>query len=410
MRTVNLTEIRHKSLKLRFKEDFQIDICKDEKNKTYYCDIPQFEIFGTGLSEDEVLLDIKEGFIMSWKTYVQCDISELSLNSIELRRKLIESIEEVKYNMEKIIKCTVIADKIKQEIKEKLQNPKFRNISKPTLVVISYDNNEASKVYIRQKQRACDEIGINMVKLELKQDKDQQYLINIINNLNMNMGITGIIVQLPLPNGFETEKILERISPRKDVDGFTSTNIGKLSLGLDCLKPCTPKGIIRILEEIGYDDLHDLNAVVIGRSNIVGKPIAQMLIQKNATVTICHTKSGSTNIRKHTKNADIIIAAAGSPKLLDKSYLDLNYKRPIIIDVGIHRTDNGLVGDVDFDNVLNYVYKITPVPGGVGPMTVAMLMENIYEAYETQANLLWKYNQDCVINNIEYSKKDKSMD
>lgn len=302
-----------------------------------------------------------------------------------------------------IIKGSVIAEKVKLEISEKLQDPLFRNLSAPMLTVITYDNDEASKVYVRQKKRACEELGIIFNEIVLNEEKhDEKYLLKVIDKLNLNTHVTGILVQLPLPKSIDEKKILNRISPRKDVDGFTSINAGNLALGLDCLKPCTPKGIIRMLKEIGYDDLSGLDAVVIGRSNIVGKPIAQMLLQKNATVTVCHTKT--KDIKLKTANADIIIVAAGVPKLVDASYIGNN--RPIVIDVGIHRTDNGLVGDVDFDSIKDLCKAISPVPRGVGPMTVAMLMENIYEAYEMESKLLWKYNQSSTINNAQYNDNE----
>ncbi|MDD4643927.1 MAG: bifunctional 5,10-methylenetetrahydrofolate dehydrogenase/5,10-methenyltetrahydrofolate cyclohydrolase [Bacilli bacterium] len=268
---------------------------------------------------------------------------------------------------------TVIIDgkKISLKIKEKLKQEIANLKNKPTLAVIQIGNNEASNSYIRAKEKVAQEIGINFIHLKYLEDIEEQIIINKINELNMNKDITGIIIQLPIPKKFNTNKIINNIHPTKDVDGLTYKNIGKLIQDIPSLISCTPKGIMRLLDEYKID-IKGKNIVVVGRSNLVGKPIAQLLLNRDATVTVCH--SHTKNLSFYTKQADILIVAVGKKHLITK---DMVKEESVIIEVGINKEDNNLYGDVDFDNVKDIASYITPVPGGVGPMTVMMLMENV---------------------------------
>ncbi|MDD2469931.1 MAG: tetrahydrofolate dehydrogenase/cyclohydrolase catalytic domain-containing protein, partial [Bacilli bacterium] len=261
---------------------------------------------------------------------------------------------------------TVIIDgkKISLKIKEKLKQEIANLKNKPTLAVIQIGNNEASNSYIRAKEKVAQEIGINFIHLKYLEDIEEQIIINKINELNMNKDITGIIIQLPIPKKFNTNKIINNIHPTKDVDGLTYKNIGKLIQDIPSLISCTPKGIMRLLDEYKID-IKGKNIVVVGRSNLVGKPIAQLLLNRDATVTVCH--SHTKNLSFYTKQADILIVAVGKKHLITK---DMVKEESVIIDVGINKEDNNLYGDVDFDNVKDIASYITPVPGGVGPMTV----------------------------------------
>ncbi len=268
-----------------------------------------------------------------------------------------------------------LAQKIRQQLKEKISQLN----TPPTLAVIIVGNNPASEIYVKSKEKACLEVGITPKTYTLEEDTTQQELLNIINQLNNSKDINGILVQLPLPKHLDTTAILQSISPIKDVDGFHPLNSGYLIQNTaQGYIPCTPKGIIRLLKEANTD-LSGLNAVVIGRSQIVGLPIAQLLIQQNCTVTTAHSKT--RNLKEICKNADILVSAIGKPEFITKEFIKSN---AIIIDVGINRTPNGLKGDVYFNDAQSLAKYITPVPGGIGPMTIAMLLENTYEAFLKQ--------------------------
>ncbi len=263
---------------------------------------------------------------------------------------------------------------LSEKIYERIKTEVAKLEKKPTLAVIITSDNEAGKIYVRNKKRACENTGINSITVEFDETVSDEEFLSKIDELNKNPEVDAIMVQLPIPRHLDTEKILNSISPEKDADGLHYINAGKLFTGqIPNSVACTPKGIIRILDEYGIN-VEGKNAVVIGRSNLVGKPIAQLLMQKNATVTHLHSKS--KNIEFFTKNADIIVVATGKPKMLKG---DMVKEGVVIIDVGISRVDGKLSGDVDFDSVAPKASFITPVPKGVGPMTVAMLIQNTLE-------------------------------
>lgn len=265
--------------------------------------------------------------------------------------------------------------KIQEELKEKVSSLK----TKPCLAVILVGDDKASKVYVRNKERAAKYIGINTITYKLEESTTTEDLLSLIDKLNNDSSVNGILVQLPLPKHIEEEKVLFSILPEKDVDAFHPTNVGHLHLETPKMVPCTPAGIIRLLDEYKIP-IDGKNAVVIGRSNIVGKPIAQLLLERNATVTLTH--SHTHNLKEIVKKADIVVAAIGKPKFVTKDFIK---KGAVVADVGINRDENNkLVGDVDFENVKDLTSFITPVPGGVGPLTVAMLMEQTYNAYMNQ--------------------------
>lgn len=269
----------------------------------------------------------------------------------------------------KIIDGNEVSSLIKARIKEQVSKMKI----KPGLAAILIGNNKSSHIYISHKQKACEEVGIYSVRKLLPDNIDEEKLLKIIDELDQDKKIHGIIVQLPLPKHLSSHLIINYIKPEKDVDGFSDINLGRLMSGNNLIVPSTPKGIIRLLEhhKISLDGKH---AVVVGRSPIVGKPISLLLQQKNCTVTMCHSKSKP--LEKYTKDADILIVAAGKPNLIKANMVK---KGAVVIDVGINRVNNKLVGDVDFESVKKVASYITPVPGGVGPVTVAMLMENTIE-------------------------------
>lgn len=263
---------------------------------------------------------------------------------------------------------------LSEKIYERIKTEVAKLEKKPTLAVIITSDNEAGKIYVRNKKRACENTGINSITVEFDETVSDEEFLSKIDELNKNPEVDAIMVQLPIPRHLDTEKILNSISPEKDADGLHYINAGKLFTGqIPNSVACTPKGIIRILDEYGIN-VEGKHAVVIGRSNLVGKPIAQLLMQKNATVTHLHSKS--KNIEFFTKNADIIVVATGKPKMLKG---DMVKEGVVIIDVGISRVDGKLSGDVDFDSVAPKASFITPVPKGVGPMTVAMLIQNTLE-------------------------------
>lgn len=258
-----------------------------------------------------------------------------------------------------------------EELKENGINPK--------LAVIMVGNNSASQIYVRNKSRACDEVGIEFEEYLLPATTEQSELLNLIDKLNKQEDINGILLQSPIPDGLDINEAFRKISPEKDVDGFHPVNVGKLVLGQDTFVSCTPYGIMKMFEAYNID-LEGKNAVVIGRSNIVGKPMSHCLLNKNATVTICHSRT--KNLAEITKRADILVAAIGKAEFVKA---DMVKEGVVVIDVGINRTEEGkLKGDVDFENVSKKASYITPVPGGVGPMTIAMLMNNVVKAAKMQ--------------------------
>lgn len=267
-----------------------------------------------------------------------------------------------------------VSAKVRKNLKLEVDNLKKEGI-KPKLAVIMVGDDIASKVYVRNKNKACEEIGIEYEEFLLNTDTTMEELLNVIDNLNKNQNIDGILLQSPIPKHLDINKAFRAILPEKDVDGFHPINAGKLSIGEKCFVPCTPHGVVKIMEEYNIET-EGKNVVIVGRSNIVGKPLIQCMLQKNATVTVCHSKT--KNLEEFTKKADILIVAIGKPKFITENMVR---KGVVVIDIGINRNEEGkIVGDVDFDNVSKKASYITPVPGGVGPMTVAMLMENVVEA------------------------------
>jgi len=279
--------------------------------------------------------------------------------------------------MEKIVYGSEIAKAVKADVAKKVAEIKEAGKRLPHLVVILVGNNVGSVSYVKGKGKACDEVGMKNTTLRYDESISEEELLAKIDELNKDNEVDGILVQLPLPKHIDENKVIYAIDPAKDVDGFHPFNVGCMLIGVDSVLPCTPKGIIRMLEVMGYDDLSGKKAIVIGRSNIVGKPVAQLLLRKNATVTIAHsrTKDLPALCREH----EIVIAAVGRAKLVKADWL---MDGAVVIDVGVNRSeDNKLCGDVDFDECLDKVKYVTPVPKGVGPMTIAMLIENTLEAY-----------------------------
>ncbi|WP_459881600.1 bifunctional methylenetetrahydrofolate dehydrogenase/methenyltetrahydrofolate cyclohydrolase FolD [Campylobacter concisus] len=270
----------------------------------------------------------------------------------------------------KILDGKAVSLKVKESVKVRADELKKFGVE-PTLAVVLVGEDKASQTYVRAKEKACNEYGIKSVAHRLSENTTQNELLALINVLNLDDSIHGILVQLPLPKHIDTNVVLAAIDPRKDVDGFHAVNVGKLVSGLDGFVPCTPLGVMEILKEYGID-VAGLNAVVIGRSNIVGKPMANLLLNASATVTVTHSKT--KNLKEICKNADLIVAAIGKPFFLKA---DMVKDGAVVVDVGINRLDDGrLVGDVDFEEVAPKCSYITPVPGGVGPMTIAMLLNN----------------------------------
>lgn len=259
---------------------------------------------------------------------------------------------------------------IKDEVRDEVAKLKKGGVE-PTLAVILVGENPASQVYVRNKKRACEYTGIRSLSYELPENTTEEELLKLIDELNNRSDCDGILVQLPLPKHIDEKKITNAISPKKDVDGFHPVNVGNMLIGEECFLPCTPHGIIELLHRYGVV-LDGKKAVVVGRSNIVGKPMAMLLLRENATVTICH--SHTSDLKKECTEADILIAAIGKPEFFTPEYIK---NGAAVIDVGMDRDENGkLCGDVDFEAVKDKCSFITPVPGGVGPMTIAMLMQN----------------------------------
>lgn len=276
--------------------------------------------------------------------------------------------------MAQIIDGKFIAKQIKDQLKEEVSLLKEAGTS-VCLAVIQVGQDPASSVYVNNKKKACAYIGIDSVSYELKEDTEEEELIKLIEKLNGTENVHGILVQLPLPAHINEDRIIRTISPDKDVDGFHPVSVGRLWLGEKGFVSCTPAGIIQLLKRSGLE-IEGKECVVVGRSNIVGKPMAALLLRENATVTMAHSRTA--DLKEVTRRADILIAAVGQPKMITAEYVK---EGAVVIDVGMHRdADNHLCGDVDFDDVFSKVSAITPVPGGVGPMTIAMLMSNCVEA------------------------------
>ena len=280
--------------------------------------------------------------------------------------------------MAKLIDGKLISTQIKDELKAEVAALKEKGIV-PCLAVIQVGNDPASSVYVNNKKKACAYIGIESLSYELDETITQEALLGIIEELNYNDQVNGILVQLPLPKHIDEEAVIQAIVPEKDVDGFHPETVGNMCIGSKGFLPCTPAGVIQLLKRSDIE-IEGKECVVVGRSNIVGKPMAILLLRENGTVTITHSKT--KDLKEVTKRADILVAAIGKPKFITADYIK---EGAVVIDVGIHRNENNkLCGDVDFDDVVDKVSAITPVPGGVGPMTIAMLMNNCVETVRQQ--------------------------
>ena len=275
-----------------------------------------------------------------------------------------------------IIDGKKVSSHIKDNIAAEVKMLKNKTGKTPGLAVVLVGDDPASAVYVKNKNKTCKNIGFQSFEHILSENTSEDKLLNLINELNNDDQVNGILVQLPLPSHISSSKILVSINPQKDVDGFHLENVGRLVTGNALFKPCTPAGIIKLLDEYKIE-IEGKNAVIIGRSNIVGKPVSFLLLERNATVTICHSRT--KDLPSITRSADILIAAIGKPNFVS---LDMVKNNAVVIDVGINRLDGKLVGDVDFASVSNQASLITPVPGGVGPMTIAMLMENTLQAFK----------------------------
>ena len=275
-----------------------------------------------------------------------------------------------------LIDGKAVASKCKEEIKEKISKLE----KAPCLAVIRIGEDEASKIYVRLKNKMCEELGINFSEHHLNETVKQEELITLINELNEDDSVNGILLQSPIPYHLNILEAFKTIAPEKDVDGFSPINVGKLVQNQECFAPCTPVGVMRMLKEYNIE-IAGKHAVVIGRSNIVGRPMAELLLNANATITICHSRT--ENLAEIVKTADIVVVAIGKPKFITA---DMIKEGAVVVDVGINRIPDSkkIVGDVDFINVKDKCSYITPVPGGVGPMTIMTLMDNVLKAYELQ--------------------------
>lgn len=285
--------------------------------------------------------------------------------------------------MTKIISGKLLAKCIKDNLKEEIDNLILKGYRRPKLSVILVGDDPASQSYVKGKSKACEECGIINETILLSNDISEEELLSKIDSLNKDDEVDGILVQLPLPKHINESRVIEAVDYTKDVDGFHSQNVAKLYSKKECVEPCTPKGIIKLIKKAGVK-IDGANAVVIGRSNIVGQPVAKLLMNENATVTICH--SHTKDMKKITKHADILVVAIGKAKFVDKSYVKHD---ACVIDVGVNRdsSTNKLCGDCDFDSLNGYVKVLTKVPGGVGPMTIACLMENTVKCFKEKNNL-----------------------
>ncbi|HEB57833.1 MAG TPA: bifunctional methylenetetrahydrofolate dehydrogenase/methenyltetrahydrofolate cyclohydrolase FolD [Gammaproteobacteria bacterium] len=278
----------------------------------------------------------------------------------------------------KIIDGKAIAARIRQQVREQVDALRDAGKPIPGLAVVLVGNDPASEVYVRNKRRACEEAGIHSVAHDLPADTPQADLLALIDQLNADPAVHGILVQLPLPGHIDTETVIEHIVPEKDVDGFHPYNIGRLAIRMPALRSCTPAGVMTLLESTGID-LHGQHAVVVGASNHVGRPMALELLLAGCTITVCHRFT--RDLAAHVAEADVLVVAVGKPGIVDGAWIKSG---AVVIDVGINRTAEGkLVGDVDFEAACQRAGWITPVPGGVGPMTVATLLENTLQAART---------------------------
>jgi methylenetetrahydrofolate dehydrogenase (NADP+)/methenyltetrahydrofolate cyclohydrolase len=273
----------------------------------------------------------------------------------------------------KIIDGKAIAKEIRSDLKLKVAQL-TKEGRQPGLAVVLVGDDPASAVYVRSKKRACEEIGVNSLVHRLPEDTTQDELLGLVEQLNQDPHIHGILVQLPLPKGLDEEIVINAISPQKDVDGFHPINVGNLHIGQEGFVPCTPAGVVELVKRTGVP-IAGQNVVVLGRSNIVGKPVASLFLRENATVTICHSRT--KDVAAECRRADILIAAVGRPQLVQKDWVKPG---AVVIDVGINRVDGAIVGDVHFEEVQEVAGAITPVPGGVGPMTIAMLLKATVDA------------------------------
>ena len=269
-----------------------------------------------------------------------------------------------------------VSAEVRNRLAEETKILKEKTGKEPGLATVLVGDDPASAVYVRNKNKTCRELGFQSFENQLSSDTTEEQLLTMIDDLNCNPNVHGILVQLPLPDQIDSEKILQAINPKKDVDGFHPVNVGKLVVGNALLTPCTPTGIIELLDHYVIE-IACKHAVIIGRSNIVGKPVSMLLLQRNATITICHSRT--KNLEGVTRGADILIAAVGRPHFVTESMVS---EGAAVIDVGINRVDGKLIGDVEFEPVSKKASYITPVPGGVGPMTIALLMENTLKAFK----------------------------
>lgn len=282
--------------------------------------------------------------------------------------------------MAELIDGKELAKKIRKNLKKDVLDLREKGVN-PKLAVIMVGDDPASQVYVRNKSKACEKTGIEFEEYIFDSGITEEELIETIEKLNKDDSVHGILVQCPIPKHINTNRALRAILPSKDVDGFHPVNVGNLSIGEDSFVSCTPYGIVKMIEEYNIET-EGKNAVILGRSNIVGKPLIQCMLNKNATVTVCHSRT--KNIEEITKNADILIAAIGKPKFVKESMVK---DGAVVIDVGINRLEDGsIVGDVDFENVEKKASFITPVPGGVGPMTIAMLLSNVVKSAKSSLN------------------------
>ena len=280
-----------------------------------------------------------------------------------------------------IIDGKKISAVLREKLKEKVSKLKSTYNAVPGLTVILVGEDPPSKIYVKNKEKSAIEVGINSEVIRYPDNVEEKVILNKIKELNKNDKVSGILVQLPLPKNINKKKVIETINPNKDVDGLHPMNVGNLSSGYDSMVPCTPLGCYLLIKDV-EKDLNGKHAVVIGRSNLNGKPMTQLLLKENCTVTITHSKT--KDLKAECKRADIIVAAVGRPKLVKADWVK---KDAIVIDVGINKTDTGLVGDVDFDEVSKVAKAVTPVPGGVGPMTIACLLSNTVECFKkTRSN------------------------
>jgi len=269
-----------------------------------------------------------------------------------------------------------VSAEVRARLAQEAKDLKEKTGRVPGLATVLVGDDPASAVYVRNKNKICRELGFKSFEQKLSTDTSEAKLLQLIKELNSNNDIHGILVQLPLPNQIDSEKILQAIDPNKDVDGFHPINVGKLVVGNALLTPCTPTGIIKLLDHYEIE-ISGKHTVILGRSNIVGKPVSMLLLQRNATITICHSRT--KNLEDITRNADILVAAIGRANFVTENMVR---KGTVVIDVGINRVDGKLTGDINFETVSKKASYITPVPGGVGPMTIALLMENTLKAFK----------------------------